>query len=177
MKLALFLFLDDSFYRYLVPRVPAGRSSLLCLSLRSAPMRSTSLGCLVESIVSSVLLIFWTGVAGILGTQARHILAVRFRQHWGDTFPWGTLWINLTGSLLIGVILAVVAAHSSWSVLSIPLVIGFLGGYTTFSTLMLESARLRRNGRLLAYVSYLALSGIGGLLFAIGGLLWGGHLA
>lgn len=109
------------------------------------------------------------------GTQTRHVLAIRFRQRGGDAFPWGTLWINLTGTFLIGLALALFASHASWSAWHIPVILGFLGGYTTFSTFMLESARLRRRGQRWRALGYVLLSGIGGPLLAIGGMVWGGH--
>jgi CrcB protein len=57
-----------------------------------------------------------------------------------DRFPWGTLLANVSGCLLIGVLLGALGErHSHWRLL---LGVGFLGGYTTFSTLMYDSVRL-----------------------------------
>jgi CrcB protein len=78
-------------------------------------------------------------------------------------FPWGTLVINASGSLVLGLLFALAIEHDVLpSGIRAPLMIGFLGAYTTFSTLMLESWRLLEDGAVaLAAANVLGSAGIG----------------
>ena len=117
----------------------------------------------------------WTGMAGALGAGTRHAIATVTRQRYGDRFPWGTLFINLSGALIIGIITAILAHHHALSAWHAPIILGFLGGYTTFSTLMLEFARLRARADHHFLILYLAASLILGPLAAFAGLALGGQ--
>ena len=124
----------------------------------------------------SLALVFkalWTGLAGATGAGTRHLVATHSRRQFGDQFPWGTLFINLTGALLIGFISAYLSRHDPLSPWHAPLVLGFLGGYTTFSTFMLEAARLRERAAHTLLFSYIAASVIIGPLAAFAGLALG----
>ncbi len=117
-----------------------------------------------------------TGLAGALGAHARYTIARLSQQHLSSRFPWGTLLINLTGSLIIGLLSAYLGRHQQLDQWRAPLLLGFLGGYTTFSTLMLEVAQLRARARHGILVAYLAGSALLGPLAAFLGLLIGGRL-
>lgn len=84
--------------------------------------------------------LLWVGLGGFLGANARYLLGRAIIERYGAAFPWGTLAINLTGAFLIGVIaewlLLRQDAPDSWRLF---LVIGVLGGYTTFSSYALRS--------------------------------------
>lgn len=87
------------------------------------------------------------GIGGLVGTLARHLLDVWIRSATQSAFPWGTLLINATGSFAIGVLFVLTVERGTLPVeLRAPLGIGFLGGYTTFSTFMLDSLRLAQDG-------------------------------
>jgi fluoride exporter len=118
-----------------------------------------------------------TGLAGALGAGARHGIVTTTRHHFGDRFPWGTLAINLTGALAIGLFSGVALRHHPLAAWHAPLVLGFLGGYTTFSTFMLEAARLRERAAHALGALYLAVSLFAGPLLAFIGLWVGGKLA
>jgi fluoride exporter len=118
----------------------------------------------------------WTGLAGACGAGARHSIATASRHQYGDRFPWGTLWINLSGALIIGIFSAALAHHHALGAWHAPIVLGFLGGYTTFSSLMLDAAHLRARRDHHFYVAYLAATLILGPLCAFAGLLIGGQL-
>ena len=88
-------------------------------------------------------------VGGALGALARSGVATALPPSPGG-WPWATLLVNLTGCLLIGVLLAVLHSRFPASTWWRPfLAVGVLGGYTTFSTLMYETMRLVEDGDLL----------------------------
>jgi CrcB protein len=92
---------------------------------------------------------FWAiAVGAAAGGVARHYLGFSIQQRLGATFPWGTLVINVTGSLLLGFILRYAFATPGISVeLRALLTTGFCGGYTTFSTFSYETAALLEDGQ------------------------------
>jgi CrcB protein len=87
------------------------------------------------------------GLGSILGANARYYLSAFAASRWGAAFPYGTLLINVTGSLIIGFFFGLVAARFGVSA-SARLVVatGFLGSYTTFSTFTFETIALSRAG-------------------------------
>jgi CrcB protein len=95
-----------------------------------------------------MLAYLWVAIGGALGSVARFGLNGLISARFGETFPWGTLVINVTGSFLIGVF----AAYSDpdGRVLISPgirqfLMIGICGGYTTFSSFSLQTLRLAQD--------------------------------
>jgi fluoride exporter len=85
-------------------------------------------------------------IGGALGTNARYWLSVWIHDHkWTEQFPLATLLINVSGSLLLG--LLVVPFHSRLPLWWILLGVGFCGGYTTFSTFALETVVLIHDKR------------------------------
>lgn len=78
---------------------------------------------------------------GALGSMARYVVAIYAGRLAGTAFPWGTLFINVTGSFLIGALAEAFALR--WQVGQAArafLVVGICGGYTTFSTFSLDVA-------------------------------------
>ncbi len=86
-------------------------------------------------------------IGGAAGAATRYLLDGWISNRASDAFPWGTLVINLSGSALLGMLFAL-AIERGVLPASIrgPLMVGFLGAYTTFSTVMLDSWRLWENG-------------------------------
>ena len=114
------------------------------------------------------------GIGGLCGTLARYLLDVWITNATHATFPWGTLVINATGSFLIGVLFVLTVERGTLPAeLRAPLGIGFLGGYTTFSTFMLESLRLAQDGSWTLAVANIA----GSLLLGVGAIIAGVALA
>jgi CrcB protein len=81
-------------------------------------------------------------VAGGAGAVVRFLLDTAVRSRVGTAFPAGTALINLTGSLLLGVVVGLADAHALPEVLRAVAGTGFLGGYTTFSAASVETVAL-----------------------------------
>ena len=90
------------------------------------------------------------GIGGILGANARYLVANWAAQRLGADFPYGTFIINMTGSLLLGFFMAFLQdrafIHPNYRLF---FATGFCGAYTTFSTLTYESLRLLQDGSFL----------------------------
>ena len=117
------------------------------------------------------------GMGAFLGANARYLLGTWAAQKWGASFPYGTLVINITGSLTLGVFLAAttgrLAVDPRWRLF---FAIGFLGAYTTFSTYTYESLQLLLNGDWKLGLLNIAGSNGLGLLGAVAGILLGRRL-
>src|SRR5262245_30885962 len=112
-------------------------------------------------------------LAGALGVAARYDLDVNFRRD-PHPIPWVTFAINVGGSLLIGVAVALLDAHPDpHHALRPAITIGLLGGFTTFSTLSLETYRLIDRGHVLNAAAYSLGSLAAGLLAVTVGVALG----
>jgi CrcB protein len=100
-------------------------------------------------------------VAGALGAAARYELDVAFGRD-AHHIPWVTFSINVVGSFLLGAIVALLDAYPHPALRPV-LTIGFLGAFTTFSTLSLETFRLLDRGHLVLAAAYSAGSLAAGL--------------
>ena len=84
---------------------------------------------------------------GGIGSLVRYVVGTAITQRFGGRFPAGTFIINVTGSFLIGMLMTLLterlAPHPHWRLL---LVVGFLGGYTTFSSFEYETFQSARSG-------------------------------
>lgn len=97
-------------------------------------------------------------VGGALGTPARHAVAALVPVEAG-AFPWATFWTNVSGSLALGFLFAVVVRRFPTDRYVLPfLAAGFLGAYTTFSTFVVEVDLLVRDGHVAVAVAYAAAS-------------------
>jgi fluoride exporter len=112
--------------------------------------------------------ILWVGLGGGLGAMARYAVSLLYSSRDLDIkFPWSTLTVNLLGCLLIGILWQYLNKHSSLNAFWI---IGFLGGFTTFSSFGLDGLKLFNQGAFTLFSSYVLLSNIGGLLLVLLGL-------
>jgi CrcB protein len=85
-------------------------------------------------------------LGGGMGSLARYLAGTAITSRFGGLFPLGTIVINVTGSFLIGVLMTLLTErlpHPNWRLL---LVVGFLGGYTTFSSFEWETFSAVRSG-------------------------------
>lgn len=98
-------------------------------------------------------------LGGALGSVARHLASLGVARWSGPGFPWGTLFVNIAGSLLIGLVMAwVLKAGEARENMRLLLVTGVLGGFTTFSSFSWETWRLLEDGRLAAAGANILLS-------------------
>ncbi len=90
----------------------------------------------------------WVGVGGFLGANARYVVANVARKFLGVAFPYGTFFINVSGSFLLGVILTVLGQRALplSNEIRLATAVGFLGAYTTFSTFEYECHGLLDDG-------------------------------
>jgi CrcB protein len=86
-------------------------------------------------------------LAGAAGAVARFVVDGAVRHRWAPSFPWATLAINVSGSLLLGVVTGAVLFTGAPGLLQAVVGVGFCGGYTTFSTASFETVRLAQQGR------------------------------
>lgn len=108
-------------------------------------------------------------VGGAAGAVMRHLVGRLLGPASDNAIPWHTLFVNVTGAFVLGLLVTFAARQGSpdwWRPL---LGVGVLGGYTTFSTFSLELAELALGGSLPVAAAYLVLSG----LAAVGGALVG----
>jgi CrcB protein len=87
------------------------------------------------------------GSGGFAGANARYWMARWIAERYGTAFPYGTLLINITGSLIIGFAITYLNARSNLSPnYRLIFTTGFVGAYTTFSTYTYESLTLMQDG-------------------------------
>ncbi|MBI3770926.1 MAG: fluoride efflux transporter CrcB [Deltaproteobacteria bacterium] len=115
----------------------------------------------------------WVGLGGILGANARYLLAGWVAARLGAVFPYGTLLINVSGSFVLGLLMGVLEGHALSPVVRLSVGIGFLGAYTTFSTFTYETVRLLEEGSILLGSANAFGSLAVGLLAVLGGLAIG----
>ncbi|MBB5052727.1 CrcB protein [Afipia massiliensis] len=113
------------------------------------------------------LLVF---VGGGLGASLRHAVNVGCARAWGLNFPYGTFLINITGSLVMGLIAGYLAfkgdASQPWRLF---IMTGILGGYTTFSAFSLDAVTLYERGEMGMALFYV----VGSVVLSIAGLVAG----
>jgi fluoride exporter len=114
------------------------------------------------------------GLGGFAGAIARYLVDGTVAERASGAFPWGTLLVNVSGSFVLGLLFALSADRAVLPAeIRGPLLIGFIGAYTTFSTYMLESWRLVETGAIgLALLNILGSVALG-LVAVFVGLLAG----
>ncbi|MFT4834031.1 MAG: CrcB protein [Marinoscillum sp.] len=106
------------------------------------------------------------GIGGFAGSVLRYLVSVYFLKAFGNLLPYGTLAVNLLGSLLIG-LLAGAFIKTDNQPLQFLLITGFCGGFTTFSTFSLEGLKMLRDSQYLQYSLYISISVIFGILLCL----------
>jgi fluoride exporter len=128
----------------------------------------------LTSMSARFLLVGYVGLGGAVGSVARYLLTVVIQQHAGSGFPFGTLVVNVTGSIVLGFLMRYGLETAATSPeMRLLLTTGFCGGYTTFSTFSYETARLLEDGEWRRGATYVLAS----VLLSLGGMLVGFALA
>jgi fluoride exporter len=118
----------------------------------------------------------WIAIGSALGGMARHFLSVFVANRWGTDFPWGTLLVNVIGSLLIGVasVLALGPGRFTLSANATQFcIVGILGGFTTFSAFSLQTLQLMQGSRWGAATFYI----FGSVALCVAGVALGQTIA
>lgn len=110
------------------------------------------------------------GLAAALGAVSRYLLDQVVQHRHDQSFPWGTFIINVSGSLLLGVITGLAVHHGLPAAPTTIVGVGFIGGYTTWSTYLWESLALAETGSLGRALANVFGSLGAGLLAAAAGL-------
>jgi CrcB protein len=108
---------------------------------------------------------------GALGTMLRYMLSGLTYKFTDSVFPWGTLLVNLAGSLAIGFLWGFFEAENLSSNIRNFIFIGILGGFSTFSTYALESLNLFRDGEIKLALSNILASNMFSLLLVVAGFM------
>ena len=115
--------------------------------------------------------ILWIGLGGFLGANGRYWLGSLINRWLGTGFPWATGLINISGALAIGIIATLFADRAiNNENLRLFLIVGLLGGYTTFSSYTFEAITLFQEDRWLAGIGYLIGSNVVGILACVAGV-------
>jgi len=118
---------------------------------------------------------FWVAVGSALGGVGRYWCSGLVARHFGETFPWGTLAVNVLGSFVIGFFATLTAPDGRVFIGAVPrqfVMAGVLGGYTTFSAFSLQTLNLIAGGEWLKGAGYVVLSVVLCLV-----AVWLGHVA
>lgn len=121
----------------------------------------------MQSFTSVVVL----GLAGAIGTLMRAGCNSTAERLFGPGYPWGTLFVNVVGSLAFGAIVAAARSRglvpAGWEA---PLLVGLLGGFTTFSTFAFQSLEMLQAGRVGPAVAYVVVTNLAAIAAVWGGL-------
>jgi CrcB protein len=135
------------------------------------PVESAAIG---RSIF--MVMYLWVAIGGALGTVARFWINGVVSRHFGETFPWGTMLINISGSFVIGFFASLTGTEGRWLVspaFRMFFMIGICGGYTTFSSFSLQTLNLANEGEWLRAAANVLLS----VVLCLAGVWLGGLLA
>jgi CrcB protein len=116
----------------------------------------------------------WVTLGSALGGVARYWCSGLVARYIGETFPWGTLMVNIAGSFLIGLIATVSGTDGRFIIPAEArqfMMVGILGGFTTFSSFSLQTLTLARDGEWL-----LAGANIVGSVVLCLIAVWAGHM-
>lgn len=119
--------------------------------------------------------LMWVALGSAVGGVARFFVSGVVGRRIGETFPWGTIVVNVSGALVLGIIAAIADRRTAafmpdiWALAAV----GFIGSYTTVSSFSLQTLALVQNGELLAAGRNVALSLIGSMAAIALGLVAG----
>ena len=113
--------------------------------------------------MAKILLMIGTG--GFLGSIARYLSQLFIQRNYPTSFPFGTLWVNIVGCLILGLVYGLVEKGNllspEWRLF---LATGICGGFTTFSAFSFENFQFIREGQILYAALYIGSSVVTGIL-------------
>ena len=108
---------------------------------------------------------------GALGAGARYLMGRAALDAFGPGWPWGTLIANVSGGLLMGLLVGALLRFEAGEPWRLLLGVGLLGGFTTFSSFTLETVNMAQRGEWLGAGAYIAVSVAGSILALLAGLM------
>lgn len=111
----------------------------------------------------------WIAAGGFFGAIARYAAVMLCSRLWKTRFPWGTVFVNVTGSFMLGWL----TGSGVMETYALMMGTGFLGAYTTFSTFKVESVQLLRNAHKRAFIMYIGVMYSAGIVMALFGFALG----
>ena len=118
--------------------------------------------------------LLFLAVGGAFGAVSRYLVQGWVQDLAGGRFPWGTFAVNISGSFALGLVFALAMDRAILAPeVRMPLMVGFIGSYTTFSTLMLESWTLVEEGDIARMLFNLVGSVVIGMIAVVAGLALG----
>ena len=115
--------------------------------------------------------LLWICLAGAAGTAARYLVALWAAERLGTVFPYGTLIVNIAGCFVIAALMQASLVLGWPATLRAALTIGFVGGFTTYSSFNYETMRLIEEGAPATAFANVGLTLVGGALAGWFGLL------
>ncbi|KQZ54981.1 protein CrcB [Rhizobium sp. Root149] len=121
-----------------------------------------------------MLNIVLVAVGGAFGSVCRYLTGILMTRLMGPAFPWGTITVNIVGSFAIGLLTELVARRFDASLeMRLLLVVGILGGFTTFSSFSLDTVALIEKGAVSSAVIYVFSSVVVSLMATFAGFAVG----
>jgi fluoride exporter len=114
--------------------------------------------------------LFVIALGGMIGAVSRYLVVTFVHHYFNVVFPWGTVIVNVSGSLLIGIaveLFSAVVISPTWRLF---ILVGCIGSYTTFSTYSVETVNLMRDGEFQFAILNILLNNIMCLVSVVGGV-------
>jgi fluoride exporter len=155
---------------------PAARSDAVGSCLSNPPPGGFCFARLMARLMGvNVLSYMWIAVGSALGGMGRYWISGTVAQQFGETFPWGTIIVNVTGSFIIGFFATLTGPDGRFLASTSArqfVMVGLCGGYTTFSSFSLQTLNQAREGDWLGAGANIGLSVLLCLI-----AVWLGHIA
>lgn len=115
--------------------------------------------------------LMWVGIGGGVGAISRYLVGRELSERANSLFPYGTFTVNMIGAFLIGILFAILTERGVGpDHLRMLLVVGFVGGFTTFSSYTLEAINLVESGHWNTALLYVLGSNLLGLIACMAGI-------
>lgn len=114
--------------------------------------------------------LFLVALGGAIGASLRYLSVTQAALWFGAAFPYGTLFVNVVGSFIMGIMAVILMRNGVASPLAPLIMTGVLGGFTTFSAFSLDTVKLFENGQFGLAIIYISTSVLLSLIALIAGL-------